>query len=164
MSKLRTLNNLQDRLDHDIGWRIKELANLKLLVRGSDSLAKSTAIRAAICIAYAHWEGFIKESAENYVRFVANQRMRFEELSSCFVVFGAKKHLNELVDSRDAKVARSAVDFFRTKMADRADLSLSNLIRTDSNLSSKVFANILVSIGIEAVSYTHLTLPTIYSV
>lgn len=72
-----------------------------------------------------------------------------EELSDCFVVFGAKKYLHELVETRKATLAIAAVDFFRSKMAERARLSLSNLIRTESNLSSKVFENILVSLGIE---------------
>lgn len=149
MSKLRTANDLQDRLDHDISWRLKELANLKTLIRTSDSISRKTAVRATVCVTYAHWEGFVKESAENYIRFVANQRMRLEELSDCFVVFGAKKHLHELAGTRKATLAIAAVEFFRSKMAERASLSLSSLIRTESNLSSTVFENILISIGIE---------------
>jgi MAE_28990/MAE_18760-like HEPN len=149
VTKLRTINDLQDRLDHDISWRIKELANLKTLIRGSESIARKTAVRATVCVTYAHWEGFVKEAAESYIRFVANQKMKFEELSDCFVVFGAKKHLHELVESRKASITIAAVEFFRTKMAERANLSLSNLIRTESNLSSTVFENILLSIGVE---------------
>lgn len=149
MTKLRTINDLQDRLDHDLGWRVKELANLKNLIRSSESIARKTAVRATVCVTYAHWEGFVKEAAESYIRFVANQKMKLEELSDCFVVFGAKKHLNELAESRKASIAIAAVEFFRTKMAEKANLSLSNLIRTESNLSSTVFENILLSIGVE---------------
>jgi hypothetical protein len=149
MKKLRTINDLQDRLDHDISWRIKELANLKTLIRSSESIARKTAVRATVCVTYAHWEGFVKEAAESYIRFVANQKMKFEELADCFVVFGAKKHLNELVETRKASTAIAAVEFFRTKMAERASLSLSNVIRTESNLSSTVFENILLSIGMK---------------
>ena len=89
-------------------------------------------------MAYAHWEGFIKESSENYVRYVSNRRLKLEELSDCFVVFGAKRHLHSLVESGKAEVAIAAVDFFRTKMEERANLSLKNLINTESNLSSRV--------------------------
>ena len=149
MSKLRTVNDLQDRLDQDISWRVKELANLKSLIRSSDSIARKTAVRATVCVTYAHWEGFVKAAAESYIRFVANQRMTYGELSDCFVVFGAKKHLHDLSETGKASIAIAAVEFFRTKMTLRASLSMSNLFRTESNLSSTVFENILISIGIE---------------
>ncbi len=154
MSKIRTINDLQDQLDHDFGWRVKELANLKTLIRRSDSIARKTAIRATVCVTYAHWEGFIKESAENYIRFVSNQRMKLEELSDCFVVFGAKRHLGNFGDTRKASLAITTVEFFRSRMSDRVKLSLENLVRTESNLSSAVFENILVSIGFDPLIFS----------
>lgn len=154
MTKIRTINDLQDQLDRDFGWRLKELANLKSLINSSDGVARRTAVRAAVCVAYAHWEGFIKESAENYIRFVANQKLKFEELADCFVAIGAKRHISLLPESRKAVVAIAAVEFFRSKMNERPKLSIGDLIRTESNLSSAVFENILISIGFDTALFS----------
>jgi hypothetical protein len=154
VTKIRTINDLQDRLDHDFGWRLKELANLKALVSKSEGAARKTAVRAAVCVTYAHWEGFIKESSENYVRFVSNQRLRLEELADCFVVFAAKRHLNSITATGKAALAIATVEFFRNRMVDRANLSIANLIRTESNLSSTVLENILVAIGFEPAMFS----------
>lgn len=40
MNKLRTLSMLQDYLDAEFSWRLKELADLKLAVRRIDALQK----------------------------------------------------------------------------------------------------------------------------
>lgn len=124
MSKIRTIGRLQSLLDEELSWRIKEIATLKILVKRSDNIASTTAVRAAIPLLYGHWEGFIKSSATYYLQFINGQSLKYSELTSCFVVFGVKKKLN-----RTAK------------------LKVDTAIRTEFNLSSKVFVNILKSIG-----------------
>lgn len=153
MSKIRTLAELQDRLDREYSWRIKEIATLKVVAKGSSSLNQSTVIRAGLPLVYAHWEGFVKQSSESYLKYVTSQRLRYEELTSCFVVFGAKKYLANIVGSRRSAANIEAVEFFRSCLADRADLSLSNAIDTKSNLNSETFENIALSIGVSTVFY-----------
>lgn len=48
MSKIRTINQLQETLDKEFSWRLKEIASLKSVVRASDNLSRQTAVRAAI--------------------------------------------------------------------------------------------------------------------
>lgn len=69
-------------------------------------------------------------------------------------MFGAKKHLSEMIKSRQATVNIAAVDFFRGCTDDRANISLSNAINTKSNLKSEVFEDIALSLGIELAPYT----------
>lgn len=153
MSKLRTVSQLQDTLDKGFSWRLKEVADLKVSVRASSSLAQATVIRAGVPLLYAHWEGFVKESSKDYLAFVASQRLTYGQLASCFVVFGAKKHLAGLVAARRAAVNIGAVEFFRTCANERADLALSKAIDTGANLSSEVFANIAMSLGVPTAPY-----------
>ena len=90
MSKIRTIDQLQNMLDADFSWRLKEIANLKIVVRTSLNISKKTAVRAAIPLLYGHWEGFIKNSSTFYLKYVDGQALTYRELKSCFVVFGVK--------------------------------------------------------------------------
>lgn len=153
--KIRTISIFQDELDKGFAWRVKEIAGLKMSVESKAmSLTRSTLIRAGVPLLYAHWEGFVKQASQDYLEYVSNQRLKYNELSSCFVVFGAKKHLSHVVDSRRTAVNIAAVEFFRSCLEQRADLSLSNAINTQSNLKSEVFLDIAMSLGVPLDSYS----------
>ncbi len=124
-----------------------------MVAKGNSSLTQATVIRAGVPLVYAHWEGFIKQSSQDYLNFVTGQRLSYDQLTSCFVVFGVKKHLADIVGARKSSINIEAIDFFRHRLVDRADLSLSNAIDTKSNLNSETFENIALSIGVPATSY-----------
>jgi len=153
MSKIRTINQLQNALDSEFSWRLKEIANLKIVVRTSENLNKKTAVRAAIPLLYGHWEGFVKNASTNYLEFVNGQSLTYRELKSCFVVFGVKRKINDLVSSKNSNVSISTLEFLRDELDERAKLKIESAIRTEFNLSSKVFANIANSIGINTQAY-----------
>jgi len=153
MKKLRSLDMLQDFLDREFSWRIKEIANLKITVRSTKGSSKDTLIRAMVPLLYAHWEGFVKSSSEGYLNFVTSQRLSYDQLASCFMVFGIKKKLNELTHSKNAKLSIATVDFIINELGNRAELKTDSAINTKSNLNSKVFENIAVSIGIDTSWY-----------
>lgn len=153
MSKIRTINQLQNALDNEFSWRLKEIANLKIVVRSSDNLNKKTAVRAAIPLLYGHWEGFIKSSSTLYLEYVNGQSLRYRDLKSCFVVFGIKRKINDLIDSKNSNLSISTLDFLRDELDEKANLKIESAIRTEFNLSSKVFANIANSIGINTQDY-----------
>jgi hypothetical protein len=94
---VRTLGGLQDALDSEYSWRLKEIANLKLSVRREQSLPQTTLIRAGVAIVYAHWEGFIKAASISYLEYVNSLGLTYGELKTCFAVLGMKSHLNTLI-------------------------------------------------------------------
>lgn len=153
MSKIKTLEQLQTTLDSEFSWRLKEIANLKIVVRSCDNLSKSTAVRAAIPLLYGHWEGFIKNSSTHYLDYVNGQSLRYRELKSCFIVFGVKRKINDLVSSKNSSVSIATLEFLRDELDEKAKLKIESAIRTEFNLSSKVFANIAKSIGINTEGY-----------
>ncbi len=153
MSKIRTIDQLQNTLDSEFSWRLKEIANLKIVVRTSENLNKKTAVRAAIPLLYGHWEGFVKNASKYYLEFVNGQSLTYRELKSCFVVFGVKRKINDLVSSKNSNVSISTLEFLRDELDERAKLKIESAIRTEFNLSSKVFANIANSIGINTQAY-----------
>lgn len=153
MSKIRTLDQLQSTLDRELSWRFKEVASLKVLVRRADNMASSTAVRASIPLLYGHWEGFIKNTATHYLEFINGQALKYRELVSCFIVFGVKKKLNEISVSKQSDTSIEAVEFLLNKLDQTASLKVETAIRTEFNLSSKVFVNILKSIDIDTKKY-----------
>ncbi len=153
MSKIRGLTELQVALDGALSWRIKEIAYVRSNAKKTSSSAQATYVRAGVPLLYAHWEGFIKRASEVYLEYVANQNLTFDQLASCFVVFGAKGHLNNLISSRKSAVTIEAVKFLRTSGSTVANISLTNAVNTESNLSSTVFANIATSVGVDFNKY-----------
>lgn len=153
MSKIKTIDQLQNILDREFSWRLKEIANLKIVVRTSGNLNKKTAVRAAIPLLYGHWEGFIKNTSTYYLEYVNGQSLTYRELRSCFVVFGVKRKINDLVSSKNSSVSISTLDFLRNELDEKAKLKIKSAIRTEYNLSSKVFSNIAKSIGINTSVY-----------
>lgn len=153
MRKIRTLNDLQDVIDSEYSWRLKEIADMKKAVRSTLGVAASTLIRAGIPLFYAHWEGFVKNTAEAYITFVSCQKLRYEQLASPFLAIGAKRHIHSLVESRKSRVNIAAADFFTNELSNRAQLSFTTMVNTESNLSSSIFENIILSIGFDPTPY-----------
>jgi hypothetical protein len=153
MKKMQTSSLLQDYLDEESAWRIKEISDLKIGVRTAEGARKRTLIRASVPLIYAHWEGFVKNVSTAYVNFVNCQRLNYEQLRTCFVVFGLKGKLNDLTGSRQAKRNNEIINFLFNELKGKAKLNLSNAIDTESNLNSEVFGNIAESIGIDPSPY-----------
>lgn len=153
MSEIRTLIQLQDALDSEMSWRIKEIGAFKVASK-SGSPEKKFFIRAGVALVYAHWEGFIKTSSEKYLNFVHNRGHRYCELKSCFAVFGLKSKLQMLATSRKSSPNIEAFDFILSEMEQPAYMQMSSAIDTESNLTSKVFTNIATSLDIDMERYT----------
>lgn len=123
-SRPRTLSLLQDYLDREFAWRLKEIADLKIAVRQSESLRRKTVIRAAIPLLYAHWEGFVKKASTGYLDFVDYQGHKYQELTSCFIVIGLKASLNEVLDSKRSHTNISAVEFILDGLSKSTNLNM----------------------------------------
>lgn len=84
MSKPFSDEDLASQLSRDLTWRIKEISDLKSAVLSSDSIARPALLRALVTVAYAHWEGHIKFSAQKYLTHVALRKMKYSSLSRQF--------------------------------------------------------------------------------
>lgn len=152
MAKIRTLTQLQEALDAEMSWRIKEISHFKIATK-SQSHTSRTFVRAGVTLVYAHWEGFIKSASESYLNFVENQGHKYRDLKTCFAVFGLKGKLAGLRDSRKAKPNIEVLDFVFYEIDKPAKMSMSSAIDTESNLTSKIFSNIATSLDISTSTY-----------
>lgn len=152
MSDLRTLDGFQDSLDKEMAWRVKEISAVNQEAR-KNSANQKPFIRAAVTMLYAHWEGFIKKSAENYLSYIEFKRLNYSDLQQCFVVIGLKAKISEVVDSKSMMLNISVLDFLQNEINAPARLNPSKSVYTDSNLTSTVFKNIALSINIDIGKY-----------
>lgn len=107
--------------------------------------------RSAIVIAYAHWEGFVKETAAAYVEYVACKSLRFDQLSPNFKAIACREILSDASRStKQMSLHLKVVDYFTDspKIIDTSCLSPS-IIDTQSNLNAEVFENICIAVGLD---------------
>ncbi|NJO71396.1 MAG: hypothetical protein HC825_06300 [Oscillatoriales cyanobacterium RM1_1_9] len=147
---IRTLEQLSDSLAEDLAWRKKELANLKFLIETSRPFSQERVLlRSRITILYAHWEGFIKNAASNYLEYVAMKKLRYDELSSNFVALALKTKLSQVNDTSKATVFTEAIDFIRGQLTQRSSVPYKDIVQTGSNLSSSVLKEITCILGLD---------------
>ncbi|MBW4593475.1 MAG: hypothetical protein KME46_11270 [Brasilonema angustatum HA4187-MV1] len=147
--KIRTLEQLSDKLAEELAWRKIELSALKALIDKSFSSGKQKALlRSGITMLYAHWEGFIKVAANSYLEFVAMQSLPYNKLSKNFIALAMKDKLDQASETNKATIYSEIADFFMTRLSERSLIKYENRIAT-SNLSSSVFKEIICILGLD---------------
>lgn len=147
--KLRTLEQFQDQIDAEFAWRKRELSTLKSKVHAAKGKTIDTEIRCGIALLYAHWEGFIKNCAQLYIQFVANQRVKYCELTPSFIALKLKKQLSECQETNKSSIHTQVIDFLINDMNNASQLPVKNIINTQSNLNSVVLKEIVHTIGLD---------------
>jgi len=153
MTKIRTLEQLQQHLDDELAWRKKELAVIKALVTARSSSAEiiNCHIRGGIALIYAHWEGFIKAAGSAYLTYIASQRLTYLDLTNNFVAIAAKNLLSEAGLSNKVVIYTKVTEFFTSGLANRCNLPMD--VETRSNLSSEVLKEIAYTLGLDYTEY-----------
>jgi MAE_28990/MAE_18760-like HEPN len=148
--KIRTVDELQTRIDAERIWRIREISALRsqCFIK-NDSAAVSKAIRRSfVPIAYAHWEGFVKKSAHYYLEFVAMQGLSLKELNSQFKsMYLMQKCSTNLSLSK----SHSLIEVIETVMGESkgaVKINYQDVISTNWSLNSDVLKDICDSLGL----------------
>ncbi|MDL2124712.1 MAG: hypothetical protein LWX51_16905 [Deltaproteobacteria bacterium] len=151
--KNKTLNQFLDNLDSEYAWRIKELSVIKSKIprdTGTTTIIvlQNAMLRAGVTLLYAHWEGFIKAAADNYLNFVSLRRLKHSELQPCFIALCIRGKFQGL-ESKKFELQKQTVEFFLNEMDYRASIPYKGVIDTKSNLKFDVFRDICVIMGID---------------
>jgi hypothetical protein len=87
MAKIRSFEELSDFLRKDIAWRKKEISILKTKIEQAKGENQKVLLRISVAMLYAHWEGFIKNAAEAYLKYISTtlsrRQIATENISSC---------------------------------------------------------------------------------
>ena len=147
--KLKILEQLQDQIDAEFAWRKRELSTLKSKVHEAKGKIIDTEIRCGIALLYVHWEGFIKNCAQLYIQFVANQRVKYRELAPSFIALKLKRQLSECQETNKSSIHTQVIYFLINDMDSTSQLPINNIINTKSNLNSVVLKEIVHTIGLD---------------
>lgn len=152
--KIKTVEKLQDHLDRDLARRKKELINLKLLAFQSQD---TMYCRIGLVMLSAHFEGFIRIVANYYVLFVAGQQLLLKEINTNFAALFFRRIIEQ--DKESTKISsymrklEKIIEDYSAEKFYVTYTSNSPIIKTDSNPSSAVFKEILISIGLSYSPY-----------
>ena len=152
--KPRALYRLVQRLENDLSWRRKELTTLKFMVDRYAQDEQSTALRAAICLLYAHWEGYVKEAATAYVRFVGSLGLKLGDVPPHFVALALRSDIRQAGQTRKPTMHTDLVHRVLRLQDEEFRPNWRKAIDTGSNLNSDVLGEILCLIGIDGTKYT----------
>jgi hypothetical protein len=157
--KIRSLLELNDFLSGELSWRKQELTAVELMLHRLKDHERIVLLRAAICLLYAHWEGFVKLAATSYVTYVSNKGLKYCELSPNFVALGLRERIKVSGRSNRHYLHTDLVSFLMSDLNGLADLSPVTAIDTASNLKFDVFEEVLCVLGLDKGKYlTHKAL------
>jgi len=151
--KIRSEEDFQDIIDKEFAWRRKELSIIHSNVKSSKNKNIATSIRAGLTILYAHWEGFIKNTAQYYLQYVATKKIKYNEITTNFIAIKLKQKLTECEHTNKASIHTQVIDFLINGLNEKAQIPFLNIIHTSSNLNSEVFKEILLIIGLDYAPY-----------
>lgn len=150
---VRTVGELEDHLDAALAWRRIELQTLKAQIQAAYQNSTQSPLtrvlaRSGIALLYAHWEGYVKESCQAYVDYVAKRRLKIVELNDGLlkVVLG---QLNRRSVSGDEAATLALIQAVRRPDIARARIPKDSIVDTKSNLRSTVLSEILNYIGFD---------------
>ncbi|MCT3132918.1 MAE_28990/MAE_18760 family HEPN-like nuclease [Lactococcus lactis] len=154
--KIKTLEDLQEKIDAEISWRKFELTDIKFDVEDTSSANKKTkerAIKYGIVLLYSHWEGAIKKIAEYYLIYVLNLKLTFGELLPNFLAIELNKDFKQLMQSKKITPYNSLIDEVFNRQDKSPNFKTEKIINAKSNLNSAIFKEIMGTIGIPTTSY-----------
>lgn len=148
MAKIHTIESLDQKIDEEIAWRKHELTTSLSIIKSSQGVSNRRAsLRAGLLLLYAHWEGWIKEVARLYIRYVNTKSLPYASLSAAFLGNALKTKLDEIGRASTASVHNEFAHFLKSRLGSRSIVS-EDLIRTESNLSSRVLFDVIERIGL----------------
>lgn len=144
-----TTEELNDKLSEEIAWRKRELGAIKSLVRSQNSFnrKKKALIRSGVTVLYAHWEGFVKKSASEYLKFLKRRRLTYDVLSKSLVALGSRNEIGQAAKTDSNTKWKEVVGLFIENMDNVCNLP--ERVDTKSNLNSDRFRDIVVGLGLD---------------
>ena len=113
---------------------------------------RSVLLRSAVCLLYAHWEGFIRTAATAYVELVARRRLRIGDLKRGLVALSLRADLAKAAQSRRITDHGAVVDAVLDQSRS-ARINWKDAVNTRSNLTYENLEDILYMLDFDSSRY-----------
>lgn len=151
--KVRSIRDVTQVLDDELAWRKRELTTLRFLLAERQRRHERTLLlRAAVCVLYAHWEGFIKAASAVYLSYVAARGLRYRDLKANFVALGFHKALSEAGVSNKATIRTALIEKLISG-EDAASFDGEQAVGGYSNVGADTLAEVLCLLGLDEKRY-----------
>jgi hypothetical protein len=151
MSKPYTESDLSFLLDSELNWRRRELSDLKAAIRNADPIAKTVLLRALVTMSYAHWEGYVKDSATRYFLHLTLKKLQYQELDGQFYKNNFLARLDAFFRSKSS--TQESCNFIASVLESqdsRFAYVNPELIDTKSNLNTDVVKDLCLICGFQS--------------
>ena len=148
--KIRSVGELQKALDDDLAWRRHELRNMKFAVRSAGGNNQQVLARAGHTLAYAHWEGFVKQALEYYLTMVRTQAPQLDKLSDAWAGLALDRHVAKQHGLGDHEKTAEICRAVRDDGLSGAHLPTNKIVDTRGNLKSELFRELFEMLGLDS--------------
>jgi hypothetical protein len=153
--KIRTVEQLVDRISEDLSWRKKELTVFRGQLERAEYGVRPALLRASVALLYAHWEGFVKNSCHYYLCYLASLRLSYDALRPELAGLSLRQYLEEFEETNKASLHSALVKTIRDDGSGRAKIPTDrDAVRTQSNLNWERLCEILCSLGCDFDRYS----------
>lgn len=141
-----SLEKLQDAIDEDLGWRKKEIKDIKCLLASNTCLERSAHV-----ILCAHFEGFIKTVSALYIEYILSCKEKPIRLKSSLLALKYKNHFQNIKPPQQSSVGIDLIEnIYKELNATEFIMSAPRkLIKTKGNPTPKELKSIIQSIGLQ---------------
>ena len=155
--KVRSEDELLRLSDDERVWRIKELTVIRGECVSGPETKRAALRRAAVPIAYAHWEGFVKKVGQSYLEYVATRKLTLAELSICFQsLYFSVENAGDLRKTKRHLLV-PILRRLKDNGGDKVHIKTRDAVSTQSNLNSEVLEDICVNLGLNFSSFSQQT-------
>jgi MAE_28990/MAE_18760-like HEPN len=135
----------------DFTWRVKELSDLKQVIRLSGNSYAAVARKAALALVYAHWEGYVVFVAAAYLTYIAKRKRVLSSLMPSLHAVSLTGHVQEWQKQKDTIGLRlKMIEIFRSMQSHQFKKPPSGAINAGGNLNFERFADICKVMMVDA--------------
>jgi hypothetical protein len=137
----------------DFTWRVKELSDLKQIIRLSGGSYAYVARKAALALVYAHWEGYVVFVVSAYLAYISKRKRTFSKLMPSLHALALVGHVQEWQKQRDSIGLRlKMIEVFRSMEKSQFKRVPVGAVTTGGNLNFERFADICKVLMIDPAS------------
>lgn len=148
--KVRSLYELETKLDEDLSWRRKEFTTLKFMIKESRFHQKEVLIRAAIALLYAHWEGHIKHCSLVYLKLLNCLGTTYCDMTENFLQLSLSEKFKQGFSIKKFSSQKEIYHYLTSEQRSNFSINEDVVIDTESNLKYEIVFNILEQLGLNS--------------